>query len=114
MTMRVPTKENALVLTAVDTGGKNTRRGPDQSLSCPHSRSRDHPRVGGHPKEVWWTAAPSEGQDADSRDSRKHLLFIYYSFILTCSVAASGYFSFFPFLPSVVVVADFISTITSI
>lgn len=29
MTMRVPTKENALVLTAVDIGGKNTGVVPD-------------------------------------------------------------------------------------
>ena len=38
---------------------------------CPHSRSRDRHRVGGHPREVSWTVTPSEGKDSDSTDSRK-------------------------------------------
>ena len=54
MTLRAPTKENALVLIVVDTVG------PDEDLSCPHSRSRDQHSVGGHPREVRWTVTPSE------------------------------------------------------
>ena len=46
-TWRAPTKENTLVLVAVDIGGKNTQK--DQ-ISCPHSRSRDQRSVGGHPR----------------------------------------------------------------
>ena len=45
---------------------------------------------------------PSEGKDSDSSDSRKTFiiffnlnLFIYYSYVLTCSVDSSGFFSFF-------------------
>ena len=64
MTLRAPTKENALVLIVVDTVG------PDEDLSCPHSRSRDQHSVGGHPREVRWTATPSKGKDSDFSDSR--------------------------------------------
>ena len=46
--MRASTKENTLVLVAVDIGGKNTQE-KDQ-ISCPHSRSRDQRSVGGHPR----------------------------------------------------------------
>ena len=52
---------------------------------------------------------PSEANDSDSSDSRKTFiiffnlnLFIYYSYVLTCSVHSFGFFSFFS--PSVVVV----------
>ena len=57
---------------------------------------------------------PERERTLTAETQEKHLLFIYYSYILTCSVVSSGYFSFFPFLPSVAVVADFISTIKSI
>jgi len=51
----------------------------------------------------------SKGKDSDSRRLKKN---IYYSYILTCSIVASGfYFSFLPLSFTVVVVVDFISTI---
>ena len=67
--LRAATKENALVLIAVDIGVKKyTRVGPDSNLSCPHSRSKDQQSVGGHPREVRWTVTASEGKDSDSND----------------------------------------------
>jgi len=75
--LRAPTKENTLVLIAMDIGGKNTQE-EDQSLSCPHSRSRGQHSVGGHPRKVRWTVAPREGKDADSRDSRKTFVILIY------------------------------------
>ena len=108
--MRAHTKENTLVLIAMDTGGKNIQ---EQDQSCPHSRSRDECSVREHPREAKWTVTPREGKDADSSDLRK-IFITYYSFILTYSVVSFGLFSFFFsfFHPSVVVV-DFISTMES-
>ena len=100
--MRVPTRENALVPTAVAICGKNSEIGPDQSLSCPHSRPIDHTHVGGHPKEVWWTATPSKGKDTDSRDSRKtfiiHLLFLYFDLFCSCFWIFFFFSFFYPLL----------------
>ena len=52
--------------------------GPDQNLSCPHSRSRDKHSVGGHPGEVRWTVTPSEGKDSDSSNSRKIFIILMF------------------------------------
>ena len=95
-TWRAHTKENTLVLIAVDTGGKNIQE-QDQSLSCPHSRSRDQCSVREHPREARWTVTPREGKDPESSDLRKTFI-IYYSFILTCSVGSFGLLSFSFFL----------------
>ena len=56
----------------------HTGVGPDETLSCPHSRSRDQHRVGGHPREASWTGTPSEGKDSDSRDSRKAFILLMF------------------------------------
>jgi len=58
--LKTPTKENTLVLIAVDWRQEHTGVGPDQNLSCPHSRSRDQHSVGGHLGEARWTVTPSE------------------------------------------------------
>ena len=50
---------------------KHIEVGPEENLSCPHSRSWDQQSVGGHPREVRWTVIHSEGKDSDSSDSRK-------------------------------------------
>ena len=76
--MRAPTKENALVLIAVDIGGKNTQEEDLIILSCPHSRSRDQHGFGGHPREVRWTVTPSDGKDSDSSDSRKTFIILIF------------------------------------
>ena len=73
MSLRAPTKENALVLIAVDIGGKKHRRTRLES-ELPHSRSRDQHSAGGHPREVRWTVTPSEGKDSDNSDSRKTII----------------------------------------
>ena len=64
--MSVPTKENTIVLAGVDTGGKNTQKQNQISLSSPHSRSRDQPSIEGHPREERWSVTHSKGKDADS------------------------------------------------
>ena len=60
---------------------EHTGVGPDQNLSCPHSRSRDQHSVGHH-REVRWTVTPREGKDSDSSDSRKTFIIIIILFIL--------------------------------
>ena len=50
---------------------EHTGVGPDENLSCPHSRSRDRHSDRVHPREVRRTVAPSEEKDSDSSDSRK-------------------------------------------
>ena len=52
--------------------------GPDQNLSCPHSRSRDEHSVGGHPRQVRWTVTPIEGKDSDSSNSRKTFIILMF------------------------------------
>ena len=72
MTMRVPTKENALVLTTVDIGGKNTQE-EDQTRVY-----RDQPSIEGYPRQVKWTVTHSKGKDADSRNSRKTFIILIF------------------------------------
>ena len=57
---------------------EHTGRGPDYTLSCPHSRSRDQHGFGGHPREVRWTVTPSDGKDSDSSDSRKTFIILIF------------------------------------
>ena len=99
--LRAPTKGNALVLIAVDIGRQeHTGVGPDQSLSCPQSRSRDQHSVGGHPREVRWTVTPSEGKDSDSSDSRlSHIFYCCYKPLPLCwAFAALWNFPLFIYL----------------
>ena len=78
----------------------------DQSLNCPHSRSRDQRSVGGHPREARWTVTPREGKDSRLKKT------MYYSYIFTCSVVSLGFFFLFS-SPSVLAVT-FISTMNLI
>jgi len=57
---------------------ENTGVGPEQNLSCPHSRSRDQHSVGGHPREVRLTVTPREGKDSGSSDSRKTYIILMF------------------------------------
>ena len=70
--------KNALILIAVDIGGKNTGVEPDYNMSCPHGRSRDPHSVGRHPREVKWTVTPREGNGSDSSDSRKAFIILMF------------------------------------
>ena len=78
--LKAPTKEVliALVLIAMDIGGKNTGVEPDYNMSCPHGRSRDPHSVGRHPREVKWTVTPREGNGSDSSDSRKAFIILMF------------------------------------
>ena len=60
----------------------HTGVGPEETLSCPHSGSRDQHRVGGHPREASWTGTPSEGKDSDSGDSRKAFILLMFWLVL--------------------------------
>ena len=74
---RAPTKENTLVLIAVDIGDKTQRRTTRLESESPHNRSRDQHSVGGHPREVRWTVTPSEGKDSlTAVTQEKHLLLL--------------------------------------
>ena len=57
---------------------EHTRVGPDQNLSCPHSRSRDQHSVRGHPREVRWTVTPSKGKDSDNSDTIKTFIILIF------------------------------------
>ena len=72
---------------------EHTGQGPDYTLSCPHSRSRNQQSVGGHPREVRWAATPSMGKDSDSSDSEKHLFFLCFDMFNRFFWI---FFSFFP------------------
>ena len=61
--LRAPTKENTLVLIAVDIGHKTQWSRTRLESELPHSRSRDQHSVGGHPREVRWTVTPSKRKD---------------------------------------------------
>ena len=67
----MPSRENALVLRAVDFGGKNTEEAPRLESELPPQQVQRSAQVGGHPGEGRWAVTPSEGKDADSTDSRK-------------------------------------------
>ena len=104
--MRIPTRENPLVLIAVDIGGKKHKGiGPDENLSCPHSRSRDQHSAGWHPREGRWTVTPARERNLTAVTQEK--TFIIRMFVLQILL---DFFSFFP--PSVVVV-NFISSMKS-
>ena len=77
-TLRAPTKENALVLTAVYIGGKTLHSRARLESELPHSRCRDQHSVGGHPREVKGTVTPSEGKDSDSSDPRKTCIILMF------------------------------------
>ena len=105
-TLRIPTRENPLVLIAVDIGGKKHKGiGPDENLSCPHSRSRDQHSAGWHPREGRWTVTPARERNLTAVTQEK--TFIIRMFVLQILL---DFFSFFP--PSVVVV-NFISSMKS-
>ena len=102
-TQRAPTKVN-----------KHWRQecigvGPNQNLSCPHSRSREQHSVGGRSREVRWTVSPRDGKVSDSSDSK---VFIFLMFSLFFSYFWI-FFLFFFFLsspPLSVAVFNFICT----
>ena len=86
---RAPTKENALALIAVGTGGKTHRSRTRLESELPRQQSRDQHSVGGHPREV------GDGKDSESRDSRKTFICI---FSLVLQFFWIFFFSFFPLL----------------
>ena len=70
--MRVPTKENALVLTTVDIGGKNTQ---DEDQIRVYT---DQPSIEGYLMQVKWTVTHSQGKHAESRNSRKTFIILIF------------------------------------
>jgi len=99
--LRMPPKENVQFWYCGHWRQEHRGAGPDQNVSCPHSRSRDQHSVGGHPREVRWTVTASKAKDSNSSDSRKTFIilifYLYYRFFWI-------YFSFFS---SSVVVVNF-------
>ena len=76
--LRVPTKENTLVLIAVDIGGKNTQDWRQIRAWVAPTAGPEISSVGGHPREVRGTVTPSEGKDSDSSDSRKTFIILIF------------------------------------
>jgi len=58
--------------------GRTHRSRARLEYSCPHNRSRDQHRVGGHPREARWTVTPGKGKDSDSSDSRKTFIILMF------------------------------------
>ena len=101
-TLRAPTKENALVLIAVELQARTQRRRTRLESELPPQQVQRPAQVGRHPREVRWTVTPSERKDSDSSDSRKTFIILIF---LTCSVGSLKIFfvfflSFFPFCNS--------------
>ena len=51
-TSSAPTVKMSLPSAPVDSWATHPGAGPGQSLSCPHSRSRNQRSIGGHPRDV--------------------------------------------------------------
>ena len=81
--MRAPTKDNSLALVAVDIGGNNMQGKGQISLSSPHSRSRDQPSIGEHPREAKVDCDSQWGTQCWQLKSKKN---IYYHSFLNFSV----------------------------
>ena len=64
MSLRAPTKENALVLIAVDIEGKNTRSRTRLDYEMHPTAGPETSSVGGHPRKVEWAVTPSEGKES--------------------------------------------------
>lgn len=84
--MTVLTKENALALAAVDTGGKNLwRSGQIRVWAVPTVGPEiSSPSIGGPPSEVEVSYESQRGKDAGIWDLRKILFFLYFD--LFCSL----------------------------
>ena len=107
-TLRAPTIENALVLTAVDTGGKNTQeRDQIRIWAAPTAGPEISTVLEGIPGR-WdglWLPARERTLTAVIKKNILH-----YSYVLACSI---GSFGFFPFFSRFVVVVNFIGTMKS-
>ena len=108
--LRAPTKENALVLLAVDIGGKNTEE-EDQI------RIWAVPTAGQRSAQCW---RASQGGEVDCDSQRGKGLWQQwlkknscYSYVLTCSVDPFVFSYFFSLPPTPIVVVDLIGTMKS-
>ena len=59
---RAPIKENALVLIAVDIGGKNTQEWDQTRIWAAPTAGPESSSVGGHPRQARGTVTPREGK----------------------------------------------------
>ena len=105
-TLRVPAKENALVLIAVDIGGKNPQEDQIRIWAAPTAGPETSTVLEGILGRWGGLVTPREGKDSESSDSRK----THYSYVLTCSVDSFGIFFFFPPFPLSVGVVCFTGT----
>jgi len=76
--LRAPTKENALVLIAVELQARTQRRRTRLESELPPQQVQRPAQVGRHPREVRWTVTPSERKDSDSSDSRKTFIILIF------------------------------------
>ena len=91
--LRAPTKENALVLTAVDTGGENTKEQDQIRIWAAPRAGPEISSVEGHRREVRWTVCYSQwGKGLWQQWLKKN---IYYTYVLICSVDSFEFFFFF-------------------
>ena len=97
--LRAPTKENSLVLIAVDTGGKKHRRRTRLESELPHSRSRDQQCCRAS-REVRSTDS-QRGKGLWQQGLKKNLLFLCFDFFCR-------FFWIFFFFPPPIVVVNFL------
>ena len=109
-TLRAPTEENALVLIAVDVGGKNTQdKGQIRIRATPTTGSEVNTVFEGILGRWGGLWLPARERTLTPVTQEKHLLF-FILFYLTCSVDS---FRIFFLFPSSIVVVDFIGTMKS-
>ena len=95
LTMRAPTKENLLILAAVDRRGKNTQeQGQMRLWAVPTAGPEKSPVLEGIIGRQKWTVTHREGKDIYNWYLRKELLFLYFDWF--CSWFWSFFLLFFP------------------